>query len=292
MDIFGVPLNLFFLQLFFGLTNGCFYVLLSLGLTLVFGMLRVINFSHGAIFTLGGTFAWAAQEYFAINYWLMLLLAPIVIGIFGVVIERVLIRRIYGLDDLYSVLLTLGLTLIIDGAIRSAFGVAGHSYEQTTFGTVSFGPIMVPLYRLWVVVFSLLVWLVVWLLIEKTRLGSYLRAGVEDSELVGALGINISTLTSLTFGLGMGLAGLAGVLAAPIKTISPVSGENILVVVFAVVVIGGMDSMKGTLLAGIGLGLVESLVKIYYPEASSVIIFVIMGAVLLLRKQEMKKVEI
>lgn len=284
MEVFGMPVQALMAQLMLGLVNGCFYAVLSLGLAIIFGMLNVINFTHGAMFMLGALLSWAGLHYYDINYWIMLLLAPVIVGLLGVFIEVFFLRKIYKLDYLYGLLLTLGLTLIIEGAVRSIYGVSGKPYGPAPVsGVTDLGFIMIPNYRLWVIVASLSVCAATWFLIERTRLGSYLRAATENPKLVETFGINVPIMVSLTFGFGVALAAFAGVLAAPIMQVSALTGQNILVIVFAVVVIGGMGSIIGTVVTGISLGLVEALTKVYYSEASSIVMFLVMVLVLLVR---------
>lgn len=284
MDIFGVPITALLAQLMIGLVNGCFYAVLSLGLAVIFGMLHVINFTHGAMFVLGALFSWAGLYYFDINYWVMLALAPLIVGVFGIVLERLFLRRIYHLDYLYGLLLTLGLTLIIEGAARSAFGVSGRPYGPPPIsGITNLSFLMIPNYRLWVIIASLLVCAATWFVIERTRLGSYLRAATENPKLVEAFGINVPMMVSLTFGFGVALAAFAGALAAPVMQVSALTGQTMIVIVFAVVVIGGMGSILGTVVTGVCLGLVEALTKVYYPEASSMVMFLVMVLVLMVR---------
>ena len=284
MELFGVPLTALMAQLMIGLVNGCFYAVLSLGLAVIFGMLHVINFTHGAMFMLGALFSWAGLHYFNINYWIMLALAPLLVGLFGIVLERLFLKRIYHLDYLYGLLLTLGLTLIIEGAVRSGFGVSGRPYGPAPIpGVTNLGFLIIPNYRLWVIVASLLVCAATWFVIERTRLGSYLRAATENPKLVEAFGINVPMMVSLTFGFGVALAAFAGVLAAPVMQVSALTGQTMIVIVFAVVVIGGMGSILGTVVTGIGLGLVEGLTKVFYPEASSMVMFLVMVLVLMIR---------
>ena len=272
-------------QLLLGLVNGSFYAILSLGLAVIFGLLNVINFAHGALFMMGAILSWMAMNYFQVNYWVMLVVAPIVVGLFGIVIERLLLRWIYKLDHLYGLLLTLGLTLLIEGAFRSVYGVSGLSYSapEAMSGGTNLGFMFLPNYRAWVVVASLVVCFATWYAIEKTRLGAYLRAGTENPRLVEAFGINVPMMVTLTYGFGVALAAFAGVLAAPVIQISPLMGQNLIIVVFAVVVIGGMGSIMGAILTGLGLGVIEGLTKVFYPEASSTVVFVIMVIVLLIR---------
>ncbi|RDI22133.1 MULTISPECIES: branched-chain amino acid ABC transporter permease [Pseudacidovorax] len=272
-------------QLLLGLVNGSFYAILSLGLAVIFGLLNVINFAHGALFMLGAVLSWAAMNYFGIGYWWMLILAPLIVGLLGVVIERLLLRWIYKLDHLYGLLLTLGLTLLVEGVVRSFYGVSGLQYDapDQLSGATNLGFMILPNYRAWVVVASLVVCLATWFVIEKTRLGAYLRAGTENPRLVEAFGVNVPLMITLTYGFGVALAAFAGVLAAPVIQVSPLMGQNLIIVVFAVVVIGGMGSIMGAILTGLGLGVIEGLTKVFYPEASSTVVFVIMVVVLLLR---------
>ena len=285
MEIFGVSLPGLLSQLLLGLVNGSFYAILSLGLAVIFGLLNVINFAHGALFMTGALITWMAMNYFGINYWLMLVLAPLVVGLFGVVIERLLLRWIYKLDHLYGLLLTLGLTLLIEGVFRSIYGVSGLGYDtpEALEGATNLGFMIMPNYRAWVVVASVVVCLATWYVIEKTKLGAYLRAGTENPRLVEAFGINVPVMVTLTYAFGAGLAAFAGVLAAPVYQVSPLMGQNLIIVVFAVVVIGGMGSIMGSILTGLGLGVVEGFTKVFYPEASSTVVFVIMAIVLLIR---------
>ncbi len=272
-------------QLLLGLVNGSFYAILSLGLAVIFGLLNVINFAHGALFMMGAVITWMAMNYFGINYWLMLVLAPLVVGVFGVLIERLLLRWIYKLDHLSGLLLTLGLTLLIEGIFRSIYGVSGLGYDTPELleGATSLGFMIMPNYRAWVVVASITVCIATWYVIEKTKLGAYLRAGTENPRLVEAFGVNVPLMITLTYAFGAGLAAFAGVLAAPVYQVSPLMGQNLIIVVFAVVVIGGMGSIMGSILTGLGLGIVEGFTKVFYPEASSTVVFVIMVIVLLIR---------
>ncbi|KQP19868.1 branched-chain amino acid ABC transporter permease [Pseudorhodoferax sp. Leaf265] len=272
-------------QLLLGLVNGSFYAILSLGLAVIFGLLNVINFAHGALFMMGAIVTWMAMNYWDISYWVMLVAAPLIVGVFGVLIERLLLRWIYKLDHLYGLLLTLGLTLLIEGAFRSAYGVSGLSYDtpDALTGATDMGFMMLPNYRAWVVVASLVVCFATWFLIEKTRIGAYLRAGTENPRLVEAFGVNVPLMITLTYGFGVALAALAGVLAAPVIQVSPLMGQNLIIVVFAVVVIGGMGSIMGSIITGLGLGVIEGLTKVFYPEASSTVVFIIMAVVLLIR---------
>ncbi|MCL1960957.1 MAG: branched-chain amino acid ABC transporter permease [Desulfovibrionaceae bacterium] len=272
-------------QLLLGLVNGSFYAVLSLGLAVIFGLLGVINFAHGALFMLGAVACWMGMNYFDIGYWPMLILGPLIVGVIGVLIERFLLRRIYKFDPLYSLLLTLGLALLLEGALRSFYGVSGLVYDtpELLAGATDLGFMMLPNYRAWVVLASLAACLATWFVIEKTRLGAYLRAGTENPSLVEAFGVNVPLMVTLTYGFGVALAAFAGVLAAPVIQISPLMGQNLIIVVFAVVVIGGMGSIMGAILTGLGLGVVEGLTKVFYPEASSTVVFVVMVIVLLVR---------
>ena len=285
MEIFGVSLPAMLSQLLLGLVNGSFYAILSLGLAVIFGLLNVINFAHGALFMMGAVTTWMAMNYLGINYWLMLVLAPLVVGIFGVVIERLLLRWIYKLDHLYGLLLTLGLTLVIEGVYRSVYGVSGLGYDTPELlqGATNLGFMILPNYRAWVVVASVVVCIATWYVIEKTKLGAYLRAGTENPRLVEAFGVNVPVMITLTYAFGAALAAFAGVLAAPVYQVTPLMGQNLIIVVFAVVVIGGMGSIMGSILTGLGLGIVEGFTKVFYPEASSTVVFVIMVIVLLIR---------
>ena len=285
MEIFGVSLPGLLSQLLLGLVNGSFYAILSLGLAVIFGLLNVINFAHGALFMTGALMTWMAMNYFGINYWWMLVLAPLVVGLFGVLIERLLLRWIYKLDHLYGLLLTLGLTLLIEGVFRSIYGVSGLGYDTPELleGATNLGFMILPNYRAWVVVASVVVCLATWYVIEKTKLGAYLRAGTENPRLVEAFGINVPVMVTLTYAFGAALAAFAGVLAAPVYQVTPLMGQNLIIVVFAVVVIGGMGSIMGAILTGFGLGLIEGLTKVFYPEASSTVIFIIMTIVLLIK---------
>ena len=272
-------------QLLLGLVNGSFYAILSLGLAVIFGLLNVINFAHGALFMMGAVITWMGMSYLELNYWLMLVLAPLVVGLFGVLIERLMLRWIYKLDHLYGLLLTLGLTLVIEGVFRSVYGVSGLGYDTPELlqGATNLGFMVLPNYRAWVVVASVVVCLATWFVIEKTKLGAYLRAGTENPRLVEAFGVNVPVMITLTYAFGAALAAFAGVLAAPIYQVSPLMGQNLIIVVFAVVVIGGMGSIMGSILTGLGLGIIEGFTKVFYPEASSTVVFVIMVIVLLIR---------
>ena len=285
MDIFGIPIQAFLGQLLLGLVNGSFYAMLSLGLAVIFGLLGIVNFAHGALYMLGAYVAFVALDKFGVNYWLVLLIAPLVVGAIGVVIERTLLKHLYKIDPIYGLLLTFGLALIAEGVMRDQFGVSGQSYPVPDLlqGATNLGFMVLPNYRAWVVVASLSVCLGTWYLIERTRLGAYLRAGTENPALVQAFGINVPMMVMLTYGAGCGLAAFAGVLAAPVIQITPLMGSNLIIVVFAVVVIGGMGSILGSILTGVALGLVEGLTKVFYPEASSIVVFVIMAIVLMIR---------
>jgi len=285
MDIFGIPLQAFLGQLLLGLVNGSFYAMLSLGLAVIFGLLGIVNFAHGALYMIGAYVAWIGLEFFGINYWLALIVSPLVVGALGVVVERTLLKPLYKLDPLYGLLLTFGLALIAEGLFREQFGVSGQQYNvpELLQGATNLGFMILPNYRAWVVLASLVVCLSTWFLIEKTRLGSYLRAGTENPALVQAFGINVPLMVMLTYGAGAGLAAIAGVLAAPIIQVTPLMGSNLIIIVFAVVVIGGMGSILGSIITGLSLGLVEGLTKVFYPEASSIVVFVIMAIVLIVR---------
>ncbi|WP_163558513.1 branched-chain amino acid ABC transporter permease [Halomonas sp. NO4] len=283
--IFGVPLAVFMGQLMLGLINGAFYALLSLGLAVIFGLLKIVNFAHGAMYMLGAFATLLGMQYLGIGYWASLLLAPLVVGAFGMLIERFLLRRIGHLDHLYGLLLTFGLALIFEGSLVNFFGVSGARYPtpEALQGGFQLGFMFLPTYRAWVLVAALVVCLGTWFVIERTRLGAYLRAGTENPALMQAFGVNVPQLITLTYGFGVALAAFAGVLAAPLYPVSPTMGANLLIVVFAVVVIGGMGSILGAILTGLGMGLVEGLTKVYYPEAANTVIFLVMILVLMLR---------
>jgi branched-chain amino acid transport system permease protein len=284
-EIFGVPSQALFGQLLLGLINGSFYALLSLGLAVIFGMLNIINFTHGAQYMMGAFAAFLLLRHVGIGYWPALIIVPIIVGATGVVIERLFLKRIQKLDHLYGLILTFGLALIIEGLFRNYFGSSGQPYgvPESLQGGRNLGFMFLPNYRAWVIAFSLLVCLSTWFAIERTRLGSYLRAATENPALVRAFGINVPRMVTLTYGFGVGLAGLAGVMAAPIYNVSPQMGSDIIIVVFAVVVIGGMGSIMGAIVTGFALGIVEGLTKVFFPEASNTVIFVIMIIVLLVR---------
>ncbi len=281
-------------QLIVGLINGCFYALLSLGLAIIFGMLNIVNFAHGAFFMTGAFFAWFGLtqigtwigfDQFQLNYWWSLLLAPPAVGLLGVVIERTMLRHLYRLDPLYGMLLTFALAWILEGLFRYWYGATGRPYEipDELYGVVDIGFLLLPIYRVWVVVAALVVCFATWFLIERTKLGSYLRAATENPKLVEAFGINVPLLVTLTYGFGVALAAFAGVLAAPIMQVSPKMGSDLIIVVFAVVVVGGMGSILGSIVTGLMLGVIEGLTKVIYPEASAVVIFLIMSIVLMIR---------
>jgi branched-chain amino acid transport system permease protein len=282
-ELLGIPPQALFGQLLLGLINGAFYALLSLGLAVIFGMLNVINFTHGAQYMMGAFTAYILLQYLGIGYWGALILAPIIVGIFGIILERLLLSRLYHIDHLYGLLLTFGLALIIEGIFRQQYGSSGLPYTNPIPGGTNLGFMFLPWYRAWVVVLSLVVCLATWFMIEKTKLGSYLRAATENPTLVRAFGINVPRMMTLTYGFGVALAALAGVLAAPIYSVNPVMGANLIIVVFAVVVIGGMGSIMGSIITGFGLGIIEGLTKVFYPEASSTVIFIIMAIVLMIR---------
>jgi branched-chain amino acid transport system permease protein len=285
MEIFGVPHQAMMSQLLLGLVNGSFYAMLSLGLAVIFGLLNVINFSHGALYMMGAFLAWMGLEYFEVNYWVMLAVAPLLVGVFGIIIERTMLRWLYKLDHLYGLLFTFGVTLVLEGVFRSFYGVSGQAYAvpDALQGATDLGFMILPNYRAWVVVASLVVCLGTWFVIEKTKLGSYLRAGTENPRLVEAFGINVPLMVTLTYGFGVALAGFAGVLAAPIINVTPLMGSHLIIVVFAVVVIGGMGSIMGSIVTGLALGVIEGLTRVFYPEGSEVVVFVVMVIVLLLR---------
>jgi len=282
-ELLGVPPQALFGQLLLGLINGAFYALLSLGLAVIFGMLNVINFTHGAQYMMGAFASWALLQYLGVPFWGALVLAPILVGITGIILERLLLSRLYHLDHLYGLLLTFGLALIIEGLFRKQFGSSGLPYQNPIPGGVNLGFMFLPWFRGFIVVFSLVVCLATWFMIERTKLGAYLRAATENPQLVQAFGINVPRMVTLTYGFAVGLAALAGVLAAPIYSVNPLMGSNLIIVVFAVVVIGGMGSILGSVLTGFGLGVIEGLTKVFYPEASNTVIFIIMAIVLMIR---------
>ncbi len=284
-EIFGIPSQALFGQLLLGLINGSFYALLSLGLAVIFGMLNIINFTHGAQYMMGAFAAYMLLQYLGLNYWVALVVVPIVIGLIGILIERLLLKRIQNLDHLYGLILTFGLALILEGLFRNYYGSSGQPYQMPDElrGGRNLGFMFLPNYRAWVIAFSLVVCFGTWFAIERTRLGSYLRAATENPTLVRAFGINVPRMVTLTYGFGVGLAALAGVMAAPIYNVSPQMGSDIIIVVFAVVVIGGMGSIMGAIVTGFTLGIVEGLTKVFFPEASNTVIFAIMILVLLVR---------
>ncbi|WP_038205041.1 branched-chain amino acid ABC transporter permease [Xenophilus azovorans] len=285
MDIFGIPHQALLAQLFLGLVSGCFYALLSLGLAVIFGLLNVINLSHGALYMLGAFLTWMGLSYAGLSYWTMLVLTPLLVGAFGILVETTLLRRLARLDHLYGMLLTIGMAQALEGLFHSLYGVSGRSYAvpELLGGATDIGFMVLPNYRAWVVVVSLTACFATWFVIEKTRLGATLRAGTENPRLVEAFGVNVPLLVTLTYGLGAALAGLAGVLAAPMSQVSPLMGSNLIVVVFAVVVIGGLSSILGAILTGLGLGLVEGITGVFYPQLSATVVFIVMAIVLMLR---------
>ena len=284
-ELFGIPVPALLGQLMLGLVNGCFYAMLSLGLSIIFGMLNIINFAHGALYMMGAVFAWIALTQFGLSYWWSLLLVPLVIAIFGIVVERTMLRRLYKLDNLYGLLLTFGIALVTEGLFRYRYGVSGlpYSIPDAFAGAFNLGFMFLPKYRAWVIAASLMTCFATWFVIERTPLGAYLRAATENPRLVQAFGINVPVMVTLTYAIGVGLAGLAGVLAAPATQISPLMGANLIIVVFAVVVIGGMGSILGSIVTGLGLGLIEGLTKVFYSQASNTVVFLIMALVLLVR---------
>jgi branched-chain amino acid transport system permease protein len=285
MNEVGITLDALLGQLLLGLVNGSFYAILSLGLAVIFGLLNIVNFAHGALYMMGAYVGWMMLTYLGIGYWWSLVLAPLLVGGFGMLIERSLLQWLYKLDHLYGLLLTFGLSLIIEGVFRYFFGVSGQPYPvpELLAGSTDLGFMNLPIYRGWVVLASMSVCLATWFVIERTRLGAYLRAATENPQLTQAFGINVPLLVMLTYGLGAALAAFAGVLAAPIIQLTPLMGTNLIVIVFAVVVIGGMGSILGAIATGLALGVVEGLTKVFYPEASSTVVFVIMALVLLVR---------
>lgn len=281
----GIPPQALFGQVMLGLINGAFYAMLSLGLAVIFGLLNIINFAHGALYMMGAFVAWFLLQYLGLGYWWALIISPLAVGLLGAILERLLLKRIYGLDHLYGLLLTFGLALIIQGLFQNEFGSSGQPYAVPAAlqGGHNLGFMFLPTYRAWVVGVSLTVCLVTWFVIERTKLGSYLRAATENPSLVQAFGINVPRLITITYGFGVGLAAFAGILAAPIYQVSPLMGADLIIVVFAVVVIGGMGSILGSILTGFGLGVMEGLTKVFYPEASNTVVFIIMVIVLLIR---------
>lgn len=285
MELFGIPSQALFGQLLIGLINGSFYALLSLGLAVIFGLLNIINFTHGAQYMMGAFVAYLSLQWLGLNYWVALVLSPLVVGATGALIERTMLVRLYKLDHLYGLLLTFGLALVIQGLFRNVYGASGMPYAvpDIFMGAVDLGFMFLPKYRAWVIVASVLICVSTWFVIERTKLGAYLRAATENPSLVQAFGINVPRMITLTYAFGVGLAAIAGVMAAPIYQVSPMMGADIIIVVFAVVVIGGMGSIMGAILSGFGLGLIEGLTKVVYPEASNTVIFVIMALVLLIK---------
>ncbi|MEO6918027.1 MAG: branched-chain amino acid ABC transporter permease [Collimonas sp.] len=285
MEIFGIPFQALMSQLLLGLVNGSFYAMLSLGLAVIFGLLNVINFAHGALYMMGAFLAWIGLTYFNLNYWVMLALAPLLVGLFGIIIEKTMLRWLYKLDHVYGLLLTFGITLMVEGIFRSFYGVSGQPYSvpDALSGATDLGFMVLPNYRAWVVLASLTVCFATWFVIEKTKLGAYLRAGTENPKLVEAFGVNVPLMVTLTYGFGVALAAFAGVLAAPVIQVSPLMGSNLIIVVFAVVVIGGMGSIMGSIITGLALGVIEGLTRVFYPEASATVVFVVMAIVLMIR---------
>jgi len=284
-EIFGIPIQAFMGQLMLGLVSGSFYAMLSLGLAVIFGMLNIINFAHGALYMVGAFLGWMCLEYLGIGYWPALLLSPLVVGVVGMLIERLMLQWLYKLDHLYGLLLTFGLALILEGSFTNAYGVSGQSYSipEELSGAFNLGFMYLPKYRAWIILASLLVCFATWFVVEKTRLGANLRAATENPKLTQAFGINVPLMVMLTYGFGCALAAFAGVLAAPAIQVSPLMGSNLIIIVFAVVVIGGMGSILGSILTGLGLGVIEGLTKVFYPEASATVVFVIMAIVLMIR---------
>lgn len=282
-ELIGIPPQAFFGQLLLGLINGAFYALMSLGLAVIFGLLNVINFTHGAQYMMGAFGAWMLLTWFGVPFWAALVVVPILVGITGMVLERVLLKHLYHLDHLYGLLLTFGVALIIEGLYRQQFGSSGQPYQNPIPGGVNLGFMFMPYYRGFIILASLVLCIGTWFVIERTKLGAYLRAATERPDLVQAFGINVPRMITLTYGFGVALAAIAGVLAAPAYQVSPTMGSNLIIIVFAVVVIGGMGSIMGSILTGFGLGVIEGLTKVFYPEASSTVIFVIMAIVLMLK---------
>jgi branched-chain amino acid transport system permease protein len=284
-EIFGIPLQALLGQLMLGLVNGSFYAMLSLGLAVIFGLLGVVNFAHGALYMIGAYVAWFAMDRWGVGYWWALLLGPLVVGLFGALLERTLLKRLYKLDPLYGLLLTFGLALIFQGVFQQYYGSSGQDYSSPDAlqGATNLGFMVLPNYRAWVVLASLVVCFGTWFMIERTQLGALLRAGTENPSLVQAFGVNVPLMVTLTYAFGAALAGLAGVLAAPVVQVNPLMGANLIIVVFAVVVIGGMGSIMGSIITGLALGLVEGLTRVFYPQASSIVVFVIMAIVLMIR---------
>jgi len=284
-DLLGFPPQVLFGQLLLGLINGAFYAILSLGLAVIFGLLNIVNFAHGALYMLGAFASWFLAKYLGIGYWPALILAPIIVGAFGIVIERFFLRRLAGVDHLYGLLLTFGMALVIEGVFVKLFGASGMPYStpEALRGGVNLGFMFLPYYRGWVVIAALTMCFLTWVLFERTKIGAYLRAGTENPTLLQAFGVNVPVLTTLAYGYGVALAAFAGVLAAPITQVNPLMGSNLIIVVFAVVVIGGMGSIVGAVVTGLAMGVIEGLTKVFWPEASSTVIFVVMAIVLVLR---------
>lgn len=284
-ELLGIPPQALFGQVLLGLINGSFYAVLSLGLAVIFGLLNIINFAHGALYMMGAFVSWIMLKFLGVPFWFALVLSPLIVGAFGVLIERTMLRPLHEFDHLYSLLLTFGLTLVITGVFQYSYGVSGKPYPipDILSGGVNLGFMYLPKYRAFIIAMSMLVCFSTWFLIERTRLGAYLRAATENPEMVGAFGINVPILVTLTYGFGVGLAAFAGVLAAPVYSVNPIMGNDLIIVVFAVIVIGGMGSILGAIISGFSLGLVEGLTKVFYPEASTTIIFIIMALVLLLK---------
>ncbi len=285
MDIFGVPHQALLGQVMLGMVNGAFYAVLSLGLAIIFGLLRVVNFAHGAFFMLGAFIAFLIGRNLGIGYWPSMIVAPLIVGVLGILFERFALRRIYGLDPLYGLFLTFGLVLVLEGGFRVAMGSSGHSYPTPPAlrGALDLGFMMLPMYRAFVILVAVVVCAGTWVVIEKTRMGAYLRAATERPDLTQAFGINVPLLLTVTYGAGVGLAGFAGVMAAPIQHVNPSMGSDLVIIVFAIVVIGGLGSVLGSAVTGLGLGVVEGLAKVFYAEASTTVVFLVMALVLLLR---------
>lgn len=283
--ILGIPAGAFFGQLIIGLINGAFYALMSLGLAIIFGLLHVVNFAHGAQYMLGAFVAWGVLEYFGLGYWWALLIAPVAVGLVGLLMERVFLRHLYRIDHVYALLLTFGVAILMEGAFRLKFGVSGKPYPNPLDGGWDLDVTFIPWYRLWVIGVAIAVCLGTWLFIERTKIGSYLRAANENAPLVRTFGINVPRMLMLTYGFGVALAGFGGVMAAPIYQVSPLMGSNLIIVVFAVVVIGGMGSILGSVVTGFGLGVIEGLTKLFYPDAAGIVIFVVMILTLAVRPQ-------
>jgi branched-chain amino acid transport system permease protein len=283
IEFLGIAPQMLFGQLLLGLINGAFYAMMSLGLAVIFGLLNVINFTHGAQYMMGAFVAWMLLNWAGIPYWGALALSPLIVGATGVVLEKLLLKRLYHLDHLYGLLLTFGLALMIEGFFRKQFGASGLPYANPLSGGMRLDFMFLPNYRAWVVVASLMICFGTWFMIERTKLGSYLRAATERPDLVQAFGINVPRMITLTYGFGVGLAALAGVLAAPAYNVSPLMGSNLIIIVFAVVVIGGMGSILGAIITGFALGIIEGLTKVFYPEASNTVIFIVMAIVLMVK---------